>query len=342
MTESYPWHEAAWARLQRLRTRLPHAILFYGPQGTGKAAFAERVAQSLLCSAPSTAGNPCEECPACRWFVNGNHPDYRRVRPEILDDAAPSEAEEGEAGEGKKGRSKPSKEIKIDQIRALADFMNISTHRQGMRVVLMYPAEALNMAAANALLKTLEEPPAHTVFLLVCNSIDRLLPTVLSRCRKFVLPMPSREQALAWLERQGVANAGDWLAELGGAPLMASAQAAVEAREVKEELLHALSAPGIDAVLQSAERLQKAAVPELVIWTQRWLYDMFSLKLCGRIRYYPRYRKQLQSLAQRAELARLMRALKSANERRAIAEHPLAARLFIEDMLLDYASVFSP
>jgi DNA polymerase III subunit delta' len=198
------------------------------------------------------------------------------------------------------------------------------------------------MAAANALLKTLEEPPAHTVFLLVCNSIDRLLPTVLSRCRKFVLPMPSREQALAWLERQGVANAGDWLAELGGAPLMASAQAAVEAREVKEELLHALSAPGIDAVLQSAERLQKAAVPELVIWTQRWLYDMFSLKLCGRIRYYPRYRKQLQSLAQRAELARLMRALKSANERRAIAEHPLAARLFIEDMLLDYASVFSP
>lgn len=344
MTDSYPWHDAAWAKLQHLRVRMPHAILFYGPQGTGKAAFAERVAQSLLCAAPRSDGHACGECAACGWFAGYNHPDYRRVRPEILDDAAPDDGEESEPGEGKKGgRSKaPSKEIKIDQIRALADFMNISTHRQGMRVVLMYPAEALNMAAANALLKTLEEPPPNTVFLLVCHSVDSLLPTILSRCRKFALPMPAPEQALAWLQQQGVPDAADWLAELGGAPLAAGARAAAEACDAKDEFLRALAAPGIDLALKCAERLQKAAVPELVVWLQRWLYDMLSLKVSGRIRYYPRYRKQLQTLAQGAELPLLMRALKAANERRAVAEHPLAARLFIEDMLLDYASVFAP
>src|SRR5690606_27063109 len=112
----------------------------------------------------------------------------------------------------KKAAKTPSKEIKIDQIRALADFMNISTHRQGMRVILLYPAEALNTAAANALLKTLEEPPPNTMFLLVSNSLDRLLPTILSRCRKFALTMPGKDEALQWLNEQGVADADAWLA----------------------------------------------------------------------------------------------------------------------------------
>jgi DNA polymerase-3 subunit delta' len=103
----------------------------------------------------------------------------------------------------KSAKSKtPSKDIKIEQIRNLADFMNISTHRQGLRVVVLYPAEALNTPASNALLKTLEEPPPGTLFLLASNSLDRLLPTILSRCRKFALPMPSHEQALTWLKAQ--------------------------------------------------------------------------------------------------------------------------------------------
>src|SRR5206468_1148966 len=136
-----------------------------------------------------------------------NHPDYRRVRPEALEDDAPAgEGDEAAAGDtDKKAKSKTaSKDIKIEQVRALSDFMNISTHRQGLRVVVLYPAEALNMPASNALLKTLEEPPPGTVFLLASNGLDRLLPTILSRCRKFALPMPDHAQALAWLQAQGV------------------------------------------------------------------------------------------------------------------------------------------
>ncbi|HJV51163.1 MAG TPA: DNA polymerase III subunit delta' [Noviherbaspirillum sp.] len=345
MTEAlYPWQSAPWQQLQQLRQRLPHAILFHGPEGIGKTAFAERFAQSLLCQAPQPDGHACGACDSCGWFRQYNHPDYRRVRPEALEDE-PGESEEGtDAADGKKsGKASktPSKEIKIDQIRALADFMNISTHRQGMRVILLYPAEALNTAAANALLKTLEEPPPHTMFLLVSNSLDRLLPTILSRCRKFALAMPSAGQALDWLREQDVRDADVWLAEQGGAPLAALAAAESGAREAMDEFLQLLTKPGTDGALKGAERLQKVPVTDLVAWLQRWLYDVFSLKLSGRIRYYPRYQKELTALAGRADVSSLLRALKALNERRAIAEHPLSARLFIEDMLLSYSTLFA-
>ncbi|RZA35678.1 MAG: DNA polymerase III subunit delta' [Lysobacteraceae bacterium] len=335
----YPWQHAAWTQLQQMRERLPHAILFHGPRGIGKADFMESVAQALLCENVRPDGHACGACASCGWFLQNNHPDYRRVRPEALEDDPVGEAEEGAEASGKaKSTKAPSKEIKIEQIRALGDFMNISTHRQGLRVVVLYPAEALNMPASNALLKTLEEPPPGTVFLLASNSLDRLLPTILSRCRKFALPMPGHDEALAWLKAQGVADADSWLLEQGGAPLAALQEAESGSREDMDALLHFLANPAVDGALRAAEKLSKASLPALVAWQQRWLYDVLSNKLSGRIRYYPRYRKELTALAGRVHTASLNRAIKAANERRAVADHPLSAKLFVEDMLLEYTS----
>lgn len=333
----YPWQKAAWTQLQQMRERLPHAILFHGPAGTGKADFLETFAQALLCENAKPDGQACGECASCGWFVQHNHPDYRRVRPESMEDEPPAEGEEGE-GEKKKASKAPSREIKIEQIRSLADFMNISTHRQGLRVVVLYPAETLNMPASNALLKTLEEPPPGTVFLLASNSLDRMLPTILSRCRKFALPLPSHEEALAWLKEQGVQDADSWLREQGGAPLAALAEAEGGSREELEVLLHFLAQPSVEGALRTAERLSKSELPALVAWLQRWLYDAFSLKLSGKIRYYPRYQRELAALAGKVHTASLMRAIKATGERRAVAEHPLSAKLFVEDMLLEYTS----
>lgn len=161
----YPWQEAAWLQLQQLRQRMPHAILFHGAAGIGKSGFIERFAQSLLCENVRADGHACGACASCGWFSQHNHPDYRRVRPEALEEDG-GEGEEGEAEGGKKAKASktPSKDIRIEQVRALTDFMNISTHRQGLRVVVLYPAEALNTPASNALLKTLEEPPPGTLF----------------------------------------------------------------------------------------------------------------------------------------------------------------------------------
>lgn len=336
-TSIYPWQETAWQQLQALRARMPHAILFHGAAGTGKAGFIEHFAQSLLCENVGPGGHACGACVSCGWFAQHNHPDYRRVRPESFEDEVSGEGEEGEDKKAAKSKT-PSREIKIEQIRQLADFMNISTHRQGLRVVVLYPAEALNMPASNALLKTLEEPPPGTVFLLSSNSLDRLLPTILSRCRKFALPMPGHDEALAWLKAQGVADADSWLREQGGAPLAALAQSESGSREEMDMLLQMLAHPSVEAALRAADKMQKVPLASLVSWLQRWLYDMFSYKLSGNIRYYPRYRKELAGLADKVHTARLMAAIKGVNERRAIADHPLSPKLFIEDMLLDYTA----
>ncbi|MYM28395.1 DNA polymerase III subunit delta' [Duganella sp. CY15W] len=334
----YPWQQSAWQQLQTLRQRMPHAILFHGAAGIGKSDFIERFAQGLLCEAVLPDGHACGTCASCGWFSQQNHPDYRRVRPESMEDE-PADSEDGEGETKKAAKSKtPSKEIKIEQIRNLADFMNISTHRQGLRVVVLYPAEALNMPASNALLKTLEEPPPGTVFLLASNSLDRLLPTILSRCRKFALPMPSHAEALAWLKEQGVPDADSWLREQGGAPLAAMEQAESGSREDLETLLQMLAHPSVDLALKVADKLQKAPLSGPVSWLQRWLYDVFSYKLSGNIRYYPRYQKEVASLADKIHVSRLMAAIKGANERRATADHPLSPKLFLEDMLLEYTT----
>jgi DNA polymerase-3 subunit delta' len=335
----YPWQESSWQQLQALRPRMPHAILFHGAAGIGKSDFIESFAQGLLCEAVLPDGHACGQCASCGWFSQQNHPDYRRVRPESMEDELPADGEEGEAEAKKSAKTKtPSKEIKIEQIRSLADFMNISTHRQGLRVVVLYPAEALNMPASNALLKTLEEPPPGTVFLVASNSLDRVLPTILSRCRKFALPMPSHAEALAWLKEQGVPDADSWLREQGGAPLAAMAQAESGSREDLETLLQLLAHPSIEGALKVADKLQKVPLAGPVSWLQRWLYDVFSYKLAGNIRYYPRYQKELASLADKIHVSRLLAAIKGANERRATADHPLSPKLFLEDMLLEYAN----
>ena len=340
----YPWQQTAWSQLQVMRERLPHAILFHGPAGIGKAGFIEAFAQSLLCENVQPDGQACGSCASCGWFLQHNHPDYRRVRPEALEDepAAEGDGVEG-SGDDKKSKSTkaPSKEIKIEQIRNLADFMNISTHRQGLRVVVLYPAEALNMPASNALLKTLEEPPPGTVFLLASNGLDRLLPTILSRCRKFGLPMPDHAAALAWLKEQGVTDADSWLREEGGAPLAALDKANGGSREELDTLLGFLARPNVESALRQAEKLSKTPLSSLVSWQQRWLYDLLSSKLSGTVRYYPRYQKELAALAGNVHTANLLRAIKSANERRAVADHPLSAKLFVEDMLLDYTACCS-
>ena len=339
MTTSYfPWQRESWEQLNAMRARLPHALLFHGPQGIGKSGFIEAFAQSLLCETVQADGQACGRCASCGWFVQGSHPDYRRVRPEALEDEPDGDEGAEETKKSAKATKAPSKEIKIEQIRALADFMNISTHRRGLRVVVLYPAEALNTPASNALLKTLEEPPPGTVFLLASHGLDRLLPTILSRCRKFALPLPAHAEALAWLDGQGLADADGWLREQGGAPLAALEASASGSREDMDTLLQLLANPSVEGAIRTAEKLSKSPLPALVSWQQRWLYDVFSLKMSGKVRYYPRYGKELAALAARVHTDGLMRALKSAAERRAIADHPLSPKLFVEEMLLDYAA----
>ena len=337
----YSWQEDSWQQIQALGQRLPHAFLLHGPQGIGKTVFAEHLAQSLLCESPGQGGHACQQCGSCGWFAQYSHPDYRRVRPELLDEEDAPVGDEAEStAKTSKASKAPSKEIVINQIRALSDFMNISTHRSGRRIIVLYPAEALNVPAANALLKSLEEPNANTVFILVSNSIDRLLPTILSRCHKFGLGLPDASIALEWLHKQGIKDADVWLAQQGGAPLAAFDMAHSDLRADLDEFIRFLSKPGTELSLKTADKMQKMEMPVVVGWLQRWLYDIFSYKQSGRIRYHPRYEKELKALSMQVDESALQQFIKNCNERQAIASHPLSAKLFLEDMLLEYSALF--
>ena len=336
-TSLFPWQQQAWARIQQLQGRWPHAILLHGPQGTGKTVFAERLAQSLLCEAVLLDGQACDRCISCGWFSQYSHPDFRRLRPEVLDEVGEAEADEA-AKPAAKASKAPSKEIVINQVRSLGNFLALSTHRQGARVVVIYPAEAMNVAAANALLKSLEEPGPKTIFILVTHNIAGLLPTMVSRCHQFSMAMPAASLSLQWLQTQHVAKAEQFLAEQGGAPLAAAEAAASETAAHQDEFLLALQRPSLDLALKTAEQFQKVPVPLLLSWLQRWLYDVFSFKLSGKIRYYPRYQKEIKALAAGTELAALLKLLDAAAKRRAAEDHPLSARLLIEEMLLEYGS----
>jgi DNA polymerase-3 subunit delta' len=327
MVALYPWQHEAWARWTGLRARLPHAILLKGPHGIGKLDFAMRMAQSLLCEKPDAQGFACGECPSCRWFAQETHPDFRLIQPEAISDAEPAEG----------GKKKPSRQISVDQVRALGDFANLSAHQGGHRVVLIHPAEAMNTAAANALLKTLEEPTSRMILILVSHKPQQLLPTIQSRCVALAMAMPAPQASRAWLEQSGIADSAALLARSGFAPL-AAMRLAEEGADTAEygRLLEGIRQPARLDALALAEQLQRVEPADVIHWLQQWCYDLGCAKLAGRVRYHPGLSKPIAELAGKISAISLAQYQKELATARREALHPLNARLQFESLLLSY------
>jgi len=327
-----PWqHDIAGQWLGR-RERFSHAWLIHGLAGIGKRRFVLAAAASLLCESPQD-GIACRRCRACAWVASGNHPDLRRIRPDAVaaqegEDAA-DEAAEAAGGPTRKA---PSRDIRVEQLRALHDWFNTATHRGGWRVAVLYPAEALNVISANALLKVLEEPPANTVFLLTADAPDRLLPTLVSRCRRLPLPVPPPEQCLPWLREQGLADPNPWLAVAGGAPLLALERAQSGEDHAcpawLKQLLSPLAQGGAPEIGPLADLLEKQAPATWIDALQRLVVDLSLAAVQAPVRYFPDQEKGLQAIAQRASRERLAEAAKWLASQRAVADHPLNAKLF--------------
>ncbi len=329
-----PWQDRLWVRLAEMRERLPHALLFYGRPGIGKLHFAQVLAQSLLCERRTNEGLACGACPACAWFASGNHPDFRLIQPEAL---APAQ-EETEAGEGVESeKKKPSKQIKIEQIRALSDFLNVGSHRNGYRVVLIHPAESMNPGAANALLKSLEEPSAGVVFVLVSHQPSKLLATVRSRCHAMALTLPPREISLRWLQEQGSKATPATLAFAGDAPLEAATLSDEEA-ETRGRLFDLLSRPATSA-LGLADFCQRLQPGQVVSWMLKWTYDLVALASSGSARYNIDREDKLRLLLRHMPLIELLRFYRALSALAAIAEHPLNPRLFADDLFIAYKEI---
>lgn len=336
----YSWQKELWSRLIEQADRLPHALLLGGPQGGGKMDFSRALAARLLCEKASGIDEACGKCPSCIWFSAGNHPDFRLIEPG-------SDESEGMDGDSEPlSPKKKSEQIRINQIRALDDFLGIGTHRQGARIILIQPAEAMNQATANALLKMLEEPSSNTLFILITNNKRRLLPTILSRCQTLNFPKPTASQAIAWLRESGTPHAEDLLSHAGGMPLAALEEAGNWERLdgfyrdlAQLELAGPVAIAGRWETWLKENKDGEASIDRrtLVIWMQKWVFDLVIMKLCGQAVFHAHKLQEVRAAAGRASITALFDCYNELLRVKAVSQHPLNPRLFLEDMLSRYA-----
>ncbi len=226
----YPWHQSLWQQLasdQHKLDNFPHALLLSGLAGSGKKALAAYLAQTLMCHEPlpdaqNGSLQPCQQCRSCQLFNSGNHPDlYYLSTPE------------------------DKKIIPVESVRELIQWTVLSSQLLHKKVVIIEPADAMNQNAANSLLKTLEEPSANTVLILVTSKKQSLLPTIRSRCQTIDIALPEPAVARYWLqEQEGIEQPELMLALAAGSPL--------KARDMADEIAQAVRKTVLDSILQIA------------------------------------------------------------------------------------------
>jgi len=328
-----PWQVDAARSVLGRRASFPHALLVHGPRGVGKHALALNFAQALLCESPRPDGLACGACAGCKLAVAGQHPDLMRIELLVID---PEE-----------DTIESVDTIAIDRIRALTDFVHLTSHRQRAKVAVIAPAERMNAAAANALLKTLEEPPPGTYLILVSDEPGRIPATLRSRCRKLAAPLPTRDEARTWLAAQGVDAPDVALAQAAGAPLRALAIADPGVASERRAWLAALSIPERLSVPTLAARIdaggkdeRRARLAHALEWLIAWTADLARVAAGDAVRLNPDGAAALQRLATRVAPVALFRYHRSLLQQRAMQAHPLQPRLVAEAMLLDYRALF--
>lgn len=253
-TGQLPWHDAQWKTLTRDIERLPHALLLHGQPGLGKDRFALRLAQFILCLDRADNDRACGRCHSCSLFRVGNHPDFLRISP--LED---------------------SSVIAVDQIRGVSEFLSFKGHTSLHKVVVISPAQAMNVNAANSLLKALEEPPPRSLLVLVAAHPSRLPVTIRSRCVRVPFHIPAPSQAIGWLNAQGAKITGSEtsLTEAGGAPFAALALMAEQGQDHRPQLLADLTAVAARKAdpVRCAERWKSVGTEKCLEWLYRLIVD---------------------------------------------------------------------
>lgn len=327
MADAYPWQATLWQQLAG-RTQHAHAYLLHGPAGIGKRALAERLMARLLCQNPAGL-DACGQCKSCHLLAAGTHPDNFILEPEEADKA-----------------------IKVDQVRTLVSFVVQTAQLAGRKVVLVEPAESMNLSAANALLKSLEEPSGDTVLLLISHQPSRLLPTVKSRCVQQACPLPSEAMSLAWLTQALPACSAEEHAELlclaAGSPLVAVRMHAQSVREQRAQVVDGVKKLIKQQIAPSqlAESWNAVSLQLLFDWFCDWsqLLLRYQLTRDENALGQADMRKVVQYLAEKTPQAKVLKIQDwlLVQRQKVIGKANLNRVLLLEALLVQWASLPGP
>jgi len=315
-----PWQESNWLHLQSAQGRLPHSLLFGGPAGLGKFAFAQKFSAALLCNDPGEDGSACEKCKSCHLLKVGNHPDFRITS--IEEDASV---------------------ISVGQVRELISYLALRPHTSSRRVVILAPAEAMNINAANSLLKILEEPPSDSVLILVSHRPQLLSATIRSRCTRFDFRPPSPPVGVEWLAGQGIKQAAalDLLAAAGGAPLRAVELGQLGFTNAQNMMITDLVElqSGTADPVECAVRWKAIGAEYSLSWFSGLVADLVQYRSTsgrGERLNNPSRIEAIRKLAKSASRERLFALLDQSFEATRLASTPLDDTLLIEDILIGW------
>jgi len=263
----YPWQQNIWQHLinSALSQRLPHALLLTGMAGLGKRDFAETLARGLLCTKHQIAihhqnHHDCR-CHSCLLILGRTHPNVYWIEPE-----------------------KEGHPIKVDAIREGCDFVMQTSAASGFRFLIIYPANKMNLNAANALLKTLEEPPRDAVLILISDQDAYLPATIVSRCQRVIFSKPSKQLAVTWLQNQTKKEGQDWsllLALTNGSPLAALALAENDSWASRPILFNNLQSFAMKQgnPIQAAQQLQDLDLITFLDWMTSCIMDVMRAQV---------------------------------------------------------------
>lgn len=325
----YPWLQDAWQRLYGYREseRVPHALLLTGPEGLGKLELARAFVALLLCNQPSASG-ACGSCAACVQLQAGSYPDFHEITLEEDD------------------KGKLRRQIVVDQIRELSAKLALTSRQGGWKVALIHPADAMNVNAANSLLKTLEEPAARSLLLLVTHRPAALSATIRSRCQQLAIARPDTAVATAWLQEQGARQPETALAFSGRAPLRAQELMRDGFLEQRREILQRVAAVrmrGASAVTVAAEleKIDLSAVIEFLDAVTEDLVRLLQLPAEHVRLRNPDLHNSLKTLIEGLDLVALHRYREVLKDARRLADTSVNPRLLLESLLLPWAAGMS-
>jgi len=324
--ELLPWQTTLWQKVldRKKQHSLPHALLLSGPDGVGKRAFAARLAAALVCDEDAVDKQPCGECRSCQLVKSGTHPDLYWLEPE-------------EAG----------KNIRVDAVRELITRTTLTTQAKGSRVFLISPAHAMNRAASNALLKTLEEPASSSTLILLSSKPHLLPATIRSRCQNIVFRPVEISQAKAWLSDKVETEQVEALLELAaGAPLEALKAAEEGWLPSAADTLNTLMELKLRKVnpMQVVEQWNDRALDGLLADLTRACSDLVHVASAEQsVRLFmPSQKDHLQALANGMELQRLFEFIDGLNRLKRQMTHNLNPQMLLEKIVTDWLALTRP